>query len=89
MLVVQGNGAIGRAFVHQMPQMEKRTGQRTRKGGGYMASSGREKMASWTTSKQKSSSAATEFYRGNRSRRERELEWEQKNDQEAGENLLE
>lgn len=43
-----------------------------------MASSGREKMASWTTSKRKSSIAANEFSRGNRSRRERELEWEQK-----------
>ena len=36
MLVVQGNGAVGWALIHQLPQMEERTkkaSQRTRKEG--------------------------------------------------------
>ena len=59
-----------------------------------MASSGREKIASGFTSKQKRSSTATESFSdpidvGEREEaRYKELEWGQKNDQ-AGKDLLE
>ena len=74
MLVVQGNGAVGRAFIHQMPQVEEgteKTSQRTRKGGSFMASSGRKKVASRLASKRKSSSTATEIFEGHGCTRER------------------
>lgn len=74
MLVVQGNGAVGWAVIHQMPKVEKRTeraSQQTRKGGSFMAGSGRKKVASWLASKRKSSSTATEILESNRCRIER------------------
>ena len=74
MLVVQGNGAIGWAFIHQIPQVEERTektSQRTRKGASFMASPGRKKVASRLASKRKSGSTATEILESNRCRRER------------------
>ncbi len=73
-LVVQGNGPIGWAFIHQMPEMEeraKKTSQGIRKGRSFMASSGRKKMASRFTSKQKSSSTTIEIFTSNRCRRKR------------------
>ena len=95
MLVVQGNDVVGRAFIHQMPQLKektKKTSQKTRKKGVLQQAQAKRRWLADLLANKKAVAPLLEFLKvigvGKREKaREKELKQGQKNDQ-AGEDLF-